>query len=193
VSYEVLVACEFSGTVRDAFRAEGFATVSNDLLPTEAEGPHIQGDCVDVIKSQQWKLIVMHPPCTALAMSGNSTYGVGKPKHHERLASIEWTMGLFELAQQHAPYVCMENPVGMLPRMADQYVQPWQFGHGETKKVGLWLVGLPWLDPTDIVEGREQRVQMMPPSPDRGKKRSIFFPGIARAMARQWGPIIRRA
>lgn len=184
----VLVACEYSGVVRDAFIAKGHNAISCDLLPTDRPGPHIQGDCIDAIKSRQWDLIIMHPPCTALAVSGNRWYGNGMPKHNERLDAIKWTLDLWELAKRHARIgVAMENPVGVLPMKPTQYIQPWQFGHGETKKTGLWLHNLPPLVPTDIVEGREQRIWKLPPSADRWKIRSTTFQGIADAMAAQWG------
>lgn len=183
----VLVACEFSGVVRDAFQACGHDAWSNDLLPTEVSGNHIQGDCVDAIRSGQWDLIVMHPPCTALAVSGNRWYGRGMPKHQERIEAIEWTVNLWRLATNVCPRVCMENPVGVLPVRATQYVQPWQFGHGETKRTGLWLHGLPPLVPTNVVDGREARVHRMPPSDTRWMERSRTYQGIADAMAEQWG------
>ena len=173
----VLVACESSGVVREAFRELGHEAWSCDLLPAD--------DCIPVIKAG-WDLIIMHPPCTAVAVSGNRWYGKGKPKHAERLASIEWTWALFELAKKHAPRVAMENPVGVLGK-ATQYIQPWQFGHGETKKTGLWLHGLAPLKATEVVSGREQRVWKMGPSPDRWKERSKTFAGIGSAMAAQWG------
>ena len=182
----ILIACEYSGTVRDAFRAKGLEAVSNDILGTTAEGPHIQGDCTEVIGSREWDMIIMHPPCTALAVSGNRWYGAGMPKNEERAAAIEWTRDLWELAKKQSPKVCMENPVGVLPIKPTQYIQPWQFGHGETKKTGLWLHGLPELVPTDIVEGRENRIHRLPPSKDRGLIRSKTYQGIADAMAEQW-------
>lgn len=183
----ILVACEFSGVVRDAFRAKGHDAWSCDLLPSDKGGDyHIQGDCIPVIK-KGWDLIIMHPPCTALAVSGNRWYGRGMPKHNERLASIEWTVALFDLAKNNARIgVCMENPVGVLPIPATQYIQPWQFGHGETKKTGLWLDRLPPLVATNIVDGREQRIWKLPPSADRWKIRSTTFQGIADAFAAQW-------
>jgi hypothetical protein len=135
---------------------------------------------------RHWDLIIMHPPCTALCVSGNAHYGTGKPKHRQRLEAIDYTLEMFELAKSVARYVCMENPVGVLPIKASQYVQPWQFGHGECKKTGLWLHNLPRLEPTDIVEGREQRIWKLGPSPDRWKIRSKTYQGIADAMAQQW-------
>ncbi|WP_404402964.1 DNA cytosine methyltransferase [Idiomarina seosinensis] len=183
---KVLVACEFSGVVRDAFLDRGHDAVSCDLLQTESPGPHVVGDCFDAISSQRWDLIIMHPPCTALAVSGNRWYGKGCEKHDERLKAIDWTVGLFGLAKRQSVRVCMENPVGVLPIKPTQYVQPWQFGHGETKKTGLWLHNLPPLKPTNIVDGREQKIWKMPPSADRWKQRSVTFKGIAEAMAEQW-------
>jgi hypothetical protein len=183
----VLVACESSGKVREAFRKLGHDAWSNDLLPADDGSDfHIQGDCVEVIK-RGWDLIIMHPPCTALCVSGNRWYGRGMPKHQERLDSIKWTVELFDLAKQYAPRVAMENPVGVLPIPGAKYIQPFQFGHGETKKTGLWLHNLPPLVPTNEVEGRENRIHKMPPSADRWKKRSETYQGIADAMAAQWG------
>lgn len=184
---KVLVACEYSGKVRESFRKLGHDAWSCDLLPADDGSEfHIQGDCVPVIM-RGWDLIIMHPPCTALCVSGNRWYGRGMPKHQERIDSIEWTTSLFELAKQHAKSVAMENPVGVLPMKATQYIQPWQFGHGETKNTGLWLHNLKPLYPTDIVEGRENRIHKMPPTADRWKIRSETYQGIADAMANQWG------
>ena len=183
----VLVACEFSGVVRDAFAARGHDAWSNDLIPTERPGQHLQFDCREALLDGKWDLIVMHPPCTALAVSGNRWYGSGMPKHDERIAAIDWTISLWDEARSVCDRVCMENPVGVLPMKPTQYVQPWQFGHGETKKTGLWLHGLDPLVPTDIVHGREGRVWKMPPSETRWKERSRTYVGIAEAMADQWG------
>ena len=184
---KIFIACEYSGIVRDAFIRKGHDAISCDILPTESPGPHIMGDCVPVIEKGDWDLIVMHPPCTALAVSGNRWYGRGMPKHNERVKSIHWTMMLWHKAMANAKAVCMENPVGVLPMKPTQYIQPWQFGHGETKKTGLWLHNLYPLEPTDIVEGREQRIWKLPPTGDRWKIRSSTFSGIADAMAEQWG------
>ena len=133
-----------------------------------------------------WDLIIMHPPCDGLAVSGNRHYGKGKPKHKERLQAIKWTTELWDHARAHCDHVAMENPVGVLPFKPSQYIQPWQFGHGETKKTGLWLHGLPCLTPTKIVEGREQAVWKMGPSPTRKRDRSKTYEGIAQAMVKQW-------
>lgn len=184
----VLVACEYSGKVREAFRKRGHDAWSNDLLPADdGSRYHLQRDCIEAITTcGKWDLIIMHPPCTALAVSGNRWYGKGMPKHQERIDSIEWTMGLWELAKKSSPMVAMENPVGVLPIKPTQYIQPWQFGHGETKNTGLWLHNLPPLEPTNIVEGREQRIWKLPQTADRWKIRSETFQGIADAMATQW-------
>src|SRR5690606_37314881 len=161
-----------------------------DLLPTDAPGPHYQGDVFDLL-GQRWDLIVMHPPCTALAVSGNRWYGKGMPLHDKRLESIAWTMSLWQTACEVSPRVCMENPVGVLPMRPTQYVQPWMFGHTEQKKTGLWLHGLPPLVETNNVyeymirlpKNQRQRLHYLPPSPGRWKIRSETFQGIADAMA----------
>ena len=189
----VLVGCEFSGKVREAFRNLGHDVTSCDLLPSDDNSQHhIQGDVIGVINSRRWDLIIIHPPCTALAVSGNRWYGRGMPKHHERLDSIKWTTELYNLCKEYADRVVMENPVGVLPMKASQYIQPWQFGHGETKKTGLWLHNLPDLVPTDVVEGREQRIWKLPPSADRWKIRSETYQGIADALAAQYSVLPKR-
>ena len=198
----VLVACEFSGVVRDAFRKRGHDAWSLDLLPTESDDPryHIQEDVMDVLKEQKgslvewdwfpalkWDLIIAHPPCTAIAVSGNRWYGKDMPKHKDRKKAVKWTMNLWNLAKECGDKVCMENPVGVLPLKPTQYIQPWEYGHGETKKTGLWLHNLDPLEPTNIVDGRDQNVWKLPPSEDRWKLRSLTFQGVADAMATQWG------
>lgn len=189
---KVLIACEYSGTVRDAFLRRGHDAISCDLLPTDVPGPHHQGDVIELLeRPSHWDLIIAHPECTKLCVSGNRWYGEGMPKYHERLKSAVWTEMFWELCKSRAPRVCFENPVGVLPRLTGMgkpsYVQPWQFGHGETKKTGLWLHKLPPLVPTNVVEGREARVHKLPPSADRWKLRSTTYQGIAGAMASQWG------
>lgn len=194
----VLIACEYSGTVREAFRRLGHDAWSCDLLQSDDNSPyHIQGDCTPVIK-QGWDIIIMHPPCTALAVSGNAHYGTGMAKHNERLNSIQWTIKLFELAKQHAAVgVAMENPVGVLPIKATQYIQPYMFGHTEQKKTGLWLHGLPPLVETNNVYNvmmllprkQRERLHFLSPSLDRWKIRSTTYQGIADAMANQWGAL----
>ena len=197
----VLVACEYSGTVRDAFIKQGHDAMSCDLLPTDNDGPHHQGDVYDMLK-QDWDLIIAHPPCTALTVAGNSTYGEGQPKYAERLASVEWTVGLWKAMTSASPRVCMENPVGVLRRLggmhAPQFVQPYQFGHMEQKKTGLFLHCLPKLQETSNVynemmklpKNLRERLHYLPPSPDRWKIRSTTYQGIADAMAEQWGAVM---
>lgn len=195
----VLVACEFSGVVRDAFRAAGHDAWSCDVLPAELGGPHIQADVLGVL-GWGWDLMVAHPPCTYLANSGVRWL-------HERdgrFADMEAACAFF-CALLNAPIarVAVENPVPHKYARAivgtySQTIQPWQFGHGETKRTCLWLRGLPALVPTDVVDGREARVHRMAPGPDRWRERSRFYPGIARAMAAQWsagavGQAMRRA
>jgi len=181
---KVLIACEYSGTVRDAFIARGHDAMSCDLLPTDKEGPHYQGDLFDVL-NDGWDLVIAHPPCTALCVSGNRHYA----ETQARLDGVEFVEKIWD---GYGGKLAIENPVGVLSSMsklgkATQYIQPWQFGHGETKKTGLWLRDLPLLTPTDIVEGRADRIHKMPPSVDRWKLRSTTYAGIAKAMAEQWG------
>ena len=185
----VLIACEYSGIVRDAFTAAGHDAVSCDILETESPGPHYKGDVRDVL-AQQWDMIIAHPPCTRLTNAGVRWL-------HERdlWEDLNEACRFFNLFLQHpCERIAVENPimhkyaVARVGRKPDQIIQPWQFGHGETKAVGLWLKGLPKLTPTNIVEGREARVHRMSPGPDRSKLRSRFFEGIASAMAGQWSP-----
>lgn len=179
----VLIACEFSGIVREAFRSRGHNAWSCDLLDTEQRGNHITGDVLSVL-GKGWDLMIAHPPCTHLAVSGARWF---KDKKQEQLAALEFVRALMD-----APIakIAVENPISVISskiRKPDQIIQPWQFGHGETKATCLWLKGLPKLKPTNIVEGREAKVHKMPPGPDRWKKRSLTFQGIANAMAQQWG------
>lgn len=183
----VLVACEYSGQVRDAFRSRGHDAVSCDLLPTDVPGPHVQGDVLPLLTGGGWDLLVAFPPCTYLCASGMhwTTRGLRDPQLTED--ALDFVRALMAAP---VPRIAVENPVGRIStaiRPPDQYVQPWEHGHGETKRTGLWLKGLPLLRPTDVVEGRQQRVWKMGPSPDRWKMRSATFPGIAAAMAAQWG------
>lgn len=179
----VLVACEFSGVVREAFKARGHNVWSCDLLPTEQPGQHIQGDVRSVLAAG-WDLMITHPPCTDLAVSGARWFKEKRVRQEDALAFVRLLLA--------APIkrIALENPVGIIStriRRPDQIIQPWQFGHGETKKTCLWLKGLPKLLPTNIVGGRVQRAWRLPPSPDRWKLRSMTYPGIAAAMAEQWG------
>lgn len=183
----VLVACESSGTVRDAFIRAGHDAMSCDLLPTDSQGPHYQGDVFDVI-DYPWELMIGHPPCTHLSVSGSRHFAAKKLDGRQQ-AAVSFFMRLIRQSA-HISMVAIENPVcimSSLYRKPDQIIQPWQFGHGETKATCLWLKGLPLLQPTNIVEGREARIHRMPPSPDRWKERSKTFSGIADAMASQWG------
>lgn len=185
---KILIGCETSGAIRKKAREKGLDIWSCDLLPSDdgEKKYHIVSDIRDAIKNIKWDVIIMHPPCTYLTVSGNAWYAKGKLGYSKRLESIEWTMELFELAKNSSKFVCMENPVNVLPIKASQYIQPWQFGHGETKKTGLWLHNLPDLQPTNIVDGRLQRVHYLPPSKDRAKIRSTTFSGIADAIVQQW-------
>lgn len=180
---KVLVACEYSGTVRDAFIAEGHDAISCDLLATEKPGPHYQGDVFDII-NEGFDLMVGHPPCTHLAVSGARWFSEKKEQQAEALDFVRRLMNV------NIRHIAIENPVSIISsqiRKPDQIIQPWMFGHGETKATCLWLNNLPKLKPTNVVEGREQRVWLMPPCPDRWKERSRTFEGIAKAMAKQWG------
>lgn len=190
----VLVGCEYSGKVREAFRKLGHDAWSCDLLPADdCQNYHIQGDVVDAILSRTWDLIILHPPCTHLCVSGNRHYGKGTPGYSKRVDSAKWTEYLWGLAVFTGAKVALENPVGVINSMTDlpspQYIQPWQFGHGETKKTGLWLQNLPPLMPTNVVNGRDDRIHKIPPSKDRWKIRSETYQGIADAMADQWGKL----
>ena len=185
----VLVTCEFSGIVRDAFRRQGHDAWSCDILPTEQGGPHIEGDVRWILRSG-WDLMIAHPPCTHLAVSGARWF---KDKRAEQAEALEFVLTLLNAP---IPRIALENPISIISsriRKPDQIIQPWQFGHGETKATCLWLKGLPPLQPTQIVEGREARVHRMPPGPDRWKERSRTVPGIAEAMASQWGSVLEAA
>jgi len=179
----VLIACEYSGAVRDAFLARGHEAMSCDLLPTDKPGPHYQGPVQDIL-NEGWDLLIAHPPCTHLAVSGARWFKDKQAQQAEALAFVRL------LLDAPIARIALENPVSIISsriRKPDQVIQPWQFGHGETKATCLWLKNLPKLVPTDIVEGREARIHKMPPSPDRWKLRSATYQGIANAMAEQWG------
>lgn len=181
----VLVACEYSGRVRDAFTALGHSAMSCDLLPTDALGWHYQGDVRDVIKDG-WDLMIAHPPCTHLAVSG-ARHFASKRESGVQQEALEFVRLLLDAPIEK---IALENPVSIISsaiRKPDQIIQPWQFGHGETKATCLWLKNLPLLRPSNIVSGRDDRIHKMAPSPDRWKKRSITYQGIAEAMANQWG------
>ena len=182
----VLIGCEFSGVVREAMRRRGHDAVSCDLLPAEDGSPHhIQSDVLTLLAGG-WDMAVFHPPCTRLTVAGARWF---KGREAEQAAAIAFAEALW-LAP--IPRVALENPIGVLSTRSrlgkpSQIVQPWQFGHGETKATCLWLRGLPPLVPTNVVSGRAARVHRLPPSPDRWKLRSRTYQGIADAMAEQWG------
>ena len=196
---KMLVACEFSGTVRRAFRDAGHDAWSCDLLPAEdGSNQHVIGDARDILDWGWDLLVVAHPPCTRLCNSGvRWLHGPPPGKSTEQIwAELDEAAELFSMFW-NAPIerICIENPVmhkhakARIKNYRDfaQSIQPWQFGHGETKRTCLWLKNLPPLTSTDIVEGREARIHRMPPGPDRWRERSRFFPGVAAAMADQWG------
>lgn len=181
---KVLIACEFSGIVREAFRKLGHDAYSCDLLESEIPSDnHIQDDVLKYLKPE-WDLIIAHPPCTYLAVSGARWF---KDRQQEQQQALDFVKKLMDAPVKK---ICIENPVSVISskiRKPDQIIQPWQFGHGETKATCLWLKGLPKLVPTNIVDGRENKVHKMPPSKDRWKNRSRTFQGVADAMAEQWG------
>ena len=180
---KILIACEFSGIVREAFRKKGHEAISCDLLPTEIPGPHYQGDVFDIIESN-FNIMIAHPPCTHLAVSGARWF---KDKEEEQEKALLFVKKLMEA---NIPKIAIENPISIIStriRKPDQIIQPWMFGHGETKATCLWLRNLPLLQPTNIVDGRENKIHKMPPSQDRWKNRSRTYKGIADAMAEQWG------
>jgi len=197
---KVLVACEFSGTVRDAFLRQGHDAWSCDVLPDEkGSNRHIRDDVRNVLAMEHFDLLmVAHPPCTRLCNSGVRWLSSPPPGRtlRDMWEELDQACELFsDLWNANVKHIAVENPV--MHRHAKQRIrgyqeftqsiQPWQFGHGECKRTCLWLKNLPALTPTNIVDGREQRVHMATPSPDRWKERARFFPGIADAMATQWG------
>ena len=188
----ILIACEFSGRVREAFWARGHAAMSCDLLPTEIPGCHVETDVKNIL-CDIWDLVIAFPPCTHLASSGARWFPEKRADGRQQ-EGIDFFMQFVEFHEQTGIPVAIENPVGVMSthyRKPDQIIQPWQFGHPETKATCLWLHGLPELKPTEIVEGREQRIWKMPPSDERAKLRSLTYPGIAKAMAEQWSPNLR--
>ncbi len=194
----VLVACEYSGRVRDAFIRKGHEAVSCDLLPTDVEGPHYQGDVFDII-NDGWDLMICHPPCTFLSVSGMhwTKRGLRDPQLTED--ALEFVQKLLNAPIEK---IALENPVSVISsriRKPDQVIQPWQFGHDASKKTCLWLKNLPLLQPTNVIEPRivdgkkrwgnqtDSGQNRLGPSEDRWKIRSETFEGIAEAMAQQWG------
>ena len=178
----ILVACEFSGRVRDAFIKNGCDAISCDLLPTDQPGPHYQGDVLDIL-DDGFDLMVAHPSCQHLAVSGARWF---KYKQKEQAEALDFVRRLLDA---DIPQICLENPVSIISsriRKPDQIIQPYEYGHGETKKTCLWLKNLPKLKPTNVVDGREPRIHNLPPSKDRGKIRSLTYQGIADAIGEQW-------
>lgn len=185
IAKRILIACEFSGIVREAFKKEGWDAWSCDLLPTEIDGQHIQDDVLKHL-NDGWDMMIGHPPCTHLAVSGARWF---INKQTEQKEAIQFFMALINAPIRH---IAIENPISIMStkyKKPDQIIQPWQFGHGETKATCLWLKNLPLLKSTQIVEDREQRVFRMPPSKNRWKERSRTYTGIALAMASQWGSL----
>ena len=200
---KVLVACEESQEVCKAFRAKGHEAFSCDLQECSGGHPewHIQGDALAYVNGNcvfktvsgalitvngPWDLLIAHPPCTDLAVSGARWFREKQKDFRQQYACVFF----MQMMLANAERIAIENPIGIMStcyRKPDQIIQPWQFGHGETKATYLWLKNLPILQPTDIVEGREHRIWKMGPSPERAKLRSKTFPGIAKAMAEQWG------
>ena len=181
---KVLVACEFSGIVRDAFIAKGHDAISCDLLESELPGPHMQGDVRDAIRLLNWDLMIAHPPCTHLAVSGARWFA---EKQQEQQEALEFVRCLLDAPVER---IALENPISIISsriKKPTQIIQPWQHGHGETKATCLWLKNLPKLEPSDVVAGRDGRVWYESPGPERWKNRSRTLPGIAKAMAEQWG------
>jgi site-specific DNA-cytosine methylase len=179
---KILIACEFSGIVREAFKAKGHDAWSCDLLPTEIPGQHIQGDVLAIL-NDGWEMMIAHPPCTHLAVSGARWF---KDKQEEQIKALEFVSMLLNAPIEK---ICLENPVSIIStkiRKPDQIIQPWQFGEPYQKTTCLWLKGLPKLMPSKIMALREQKCWKEPPSPDRWKNRSRTYMGIAKAMAEQW-------
>ena len=180
----VLIGCEYSGRVRDAFAKLGVNAWSCDLLESETPGNHYQGDISEII-NLGWDLAIFHPPCTDLAVSGARYFKekIADGRQKKALDFVDF------LLNSNIKHIALENPISIISskiRKPNQIIQPWQFGHGETKSTCLWLKNLPNLIPTNIVSGREAKIHKMPPSPDRWKNRSRTYQGIANAMALQW-------
>lgn len=198
----VLVICEESQAIAKAFRDLGHEAYSNDIQACSGGHPeyHLQMDCFEAVRLKKWDLIIAHPPCTYLTITANKWYKdmpkrksgvlVGAERRQAREEAIEFFLKIANLDCKH---IAIENPIGVMSsryRKPDQIIQPWQFGHGETKATCLWLKGLPNLKPTNIVEGREQRIYKLAPSKDRAKLRSKTYEGWALAMAEQWGDYV---
>jgi hypothetical protein len=193
----ILVACEESGTVRDAFLAKGHDAVSCDILPTSSPGPHVIGDALKVIKSQKWDLIIAHPPCTYLCNSG--VHHLKETQNFDRMREMHYAAVFFyEIQKSNCEKICIENPIPHkygIGKTYTQIIQPWMFGHAESKATCLWLKGLPKLVETNNVKElwktlpkkEAQKIHWASPGKDRAKIRSKTYSGIAKAMADQWG------
>lgn len=207
----VLIGCEESGAVSNAFAALGFDAWSCDLLPTRGGGNHLQMDVLDAIQLRQWDFIGLHPVCTAVTVSGNHVYAAGKPKHQERLDACKWIQNLWNLMKRHARMGYLENPVGCIPRYTDlprpTYIQPYDFGEDASKKTGLWLYNLPPLRETEFFPPRwvndrhgnrvprwsnqtDSGQNRLGPSETRARERAETYAGVATAMADQWSRFI---
>ena len=197
----ILIACETSGVVRDAWRRAGHDAISCDILPTETPGPHIQGDVTDLL-AEPWDLVIAHPPCTYLALSGVRWLHERPDRWDDMRDGAEFFARMFEF---NTPLLCVENPIQHRYAVAahgqgrqTQVIHPWQHGHPETKRTGLWLRGLPPLTPghdvSDIMrtlpDSERHRIHRLPPGPERWRARSRTLPGIAAAMVTQWGPLV---
>lgn len=202
----VLVGCEYSATVRDAFRSVGIEAYSCDLKPCDKDPRyHFQFDVRAAMMIRHWSLIILHVDCTAMTVAGNRHYGVGTPGYGKRLGAIAWTCKTIEIARQQSDRVAVENPASVifpiLRHLYDadvQYLHPWQHGHPEQKKTGMALWNLPHIKPTNNVynymmtlpKRERERIFHMSPSKNRGHERSRFYPGIAAAFADQWGALL---
>lgn len=189
--FDVLVACEETGVVRDALRARGVNAMSCDLKPTRRPGPHYQGDVRDVLH-YPWRMMIFHAPCTHICVSGAKHFAAKRMDGRQQ-AGVSFFMELWRHGEAHIELMAAEQPVGILSsifRKPDQIIQPWQFGHGEVKATCLYLHNLPPLSPTSIVDGREARVHRMAPGPERAAERSATYQGIADAVAEQWGRLL---
>jgi hypothetical protein len=196
---DVLLGCEYSAEEREQFAKLGHNAWSCDILESEKAGQHYQEDIFDAV-SRRWDLIILHPPCTAMALCGNRTYAKGKPRFQERALAWAWTKKLYHHAVNNAAFVCLEQPkttLGSVIGKMSQAIHPWQFGHPEQKETWLWLHNLPKLKETKNVynemmllpRAKRERIFFMSPGQDRGKERARAFPGIAAAMAEQWGDV----
>ena len=188
----ILIGCERSGITRDAFLKRGHNAFSCDLEPSDTKGPHLQCDVFKAMRLMAWDLIVLHPVCQFMCVSGNRYYAGTTARKEAQV----YTKKMWDYAVYCADHVAMENPVSTLSQVlgkADSTIQPWQFGHGEKKSICWWLHNLEPLEPTDIVSGREPKVHFMSPGPERSRLRSQWYPGIAKAEADQWGRYIRKA